>query len=49
MALFFERLKKFAGLDDADITLVKRCLDELQPQWAHFSVPIVAVVHPGNA
>lgn len=37
MALFFERLKKFAGLDDADITLVKRCLDELQPQWAHFS------------
>ena len=37
MSLFFDRLKKFAGLDDEDIALVQQCLDELRPQWELFS------------
>lgn len=37
MSLFFDRLKKFAGLDDEDIALVQQCLDELRPRWELFS------------
>lgn len=37
MSLFFQRLQSYAGLSDADIALVQRCLDDLAPQWAHFS------------
>jgi cystathionine beta-lyase family protein involved in aluminum resistance len=37
MSLFFDRLKNYAGLSDDDVALVARCLDELAPQWAHFT------------
>lgn len=35
MSFFLERLKQFAGLNEEDVALVQRCLEEVAPQWAY--------------
>ena len=34
MSYFMNQLKTFANLNDEDLTLVKKCLQDIEPQWA---------------